>query len=488
MKEQESGPWKGGMLADEMGMGKTIQTISLIVSDLHENVGKGKDKKMVLVIAPTVAIVQWRNEFAKFTKGIDVKVWHGANRATDIAALKKHDVILTSYNVLESAFRRQHKGFTKNKEKFTEDSIVHKIKWHRVVLDEAHNIKDRGSNTAKATFALKAKYRWCLSGTPLQNRVGELYSLIRFLGVLPFAANFCKRCDCTSLHWSFSNKKHCDSCGHTPMQHTWFWNNEILKPIQRYGHGGAGSIAFKKLKTLLDRMMLRRTKVERADDLELPPRTVMVRRDYFTEEEEELYTSLYSDIKRNFDTYLDAGTVLNNYGNIFCLITRLRQMACHPDLVLKSRTAKSIQTLLKAEEAENLQICRICLEEAEEPVMSKCRHIYCRECIRPVVEGTGSDNAPECVVCHLPLTINLDAPALEPENAKIARQGILDRIDPSKWRTSTKIEALVEELAKLKSDDHSAKALVFAQSTSFLDLVSRRLQLLASKLLVCKGL
>lgn len=74
----------------------------------------------------------------------------------------------------------------KNKEKFTEDSILHKIKWHRIVLDEAHNIKvfslpyfedigqmplhqqDRGSNTAKATFALKAKYRWCLSGTPLQ--------------------------------------------------------------------------------------------------------------------------------------------------------------------------------------------------------------------------------------------------------------------------------------------------------------------------------
>ena len=126
--------------------------------------------------------------------------------------------------------------------------------------------------------------------------------------------------------------------------------------------------------------------------------------------------------------------------------------------------------------------------------MSKCRHIFCRgissssrtlqknlyipvECVREVVEGTGTDNAPECTVCHLPLTINLEAPALDAPSGKIARQGILDRIDPSKWRTSTKIEALVEELAKLKSNDHSAKSLVFAQSTSFLDLVSRRLQL-----------
>lgn len=103
--------------------------------------------------------------------------------------------------------------------------------------------------------------------------------------------------------------------------------------------------------------------------------------------------------------------------------------------------------------------------------------LHATECVRPIVEGTGTDNAPECVVCHLPLTINLDAPALEPDGAKVARQGILDRIDPTKWRTSTKIEALVEELAKLKSDNHSAKSLVFAQSTSFLDLVARRLQL-----------
>lgn len=72
---------------------------------------------------------------------------------------------------------------------------------HRVILDEAHNIKDRQANTAKAAFALRAHYRWCLSGTPLQNRVGELYSLIRFVGCDPFAFYFCKRCDCKSLHW-----------------------------------------------------------------------------------------------------------------------------------------------------------------------------------------------------------------------------------------------------------------------------------------------
>lgn len=75
---------------------------------------------------------------------------------------------------------------------------------------------------------------------------------------------------------------------------------------------GPGQTAFKKLKILLDRMMLRRTKVQKADDLGLPPRVVIVRRDHFSPEEKELYTSLYSDVKRQFGTYLEQGTVLNS--------------------------------------------------------------------------------------------------------------------------------------------------------------------------------
>lgn len=94
-------------------------------------------------------------------------------------------------------------------------------------LDEAHNIKERSSNTAKAAFELQSRYKWCLSGTPLQNRVGELYSLVRFLGGDPFSYYFCKfgqaplstemlsliagkRCDCKSLHWKFTDKRTCD--------------------------------------------------------------------------------------------------------------------------------------------------------------------------------------------------------------------------------------------------------------------------------------
>ena len=92
--------------------------------------------------------------------------------------------------------------------------------------------------------------------------------------------------------------------------------------------------------------MLRRTKIERADDLGLPPRVVEIRRDFFNEEEKDLYQSLYSDSKRKFNDYVAEGVVLNNYANIFTLITRMRQLADHPDLVLKRVGSNAISMKL----------------------------------------------------------------------------------------------------------------------------------------------
>lgn len=80
-------------------------------------------------------------------------------------------------------------------------SILQCIHWRRIVLDEAHAIKNRRSTTAKAVFSLTSERRWCLSGTPIQNRVGEFYSLVRFLRAYPFAYYFCRKCDCSSLDY-----------------------------------------------------------------------------------------------------------------------------------------------------------------------------------------------------------------------------------------------------------------------------------------------
>ena len=94
-------------------------------------------------------------------------------------------------------------------------SILHSMCWWRIVLDEAHIIKSRSSQTAAAAFALIGIHRWCLSGTPLQNRVGEFYSLVRFLRIDPMAHYFCRarKCSCKSLHYRMFDGK-CQDCGH----------------------------------------------------------------------------------------------------------------------------------------------------------------------------------------------------------------------------------------------------------------------------------
>ena len=108
-------------------------------------------------------------------------------------------------------------------------AALHRVRWRRIVLDEAHMIKDRSCSTAQGVFRLEGKYRWCLSGTPLQNRVGELYSLVHFLRLSPYAYYFCKAedgaCDCKSLKYDFGEEdKHCVCCGHSKGQHYCWWN------------------------------------------------------------------------------------------------------------------------------------------------------------------------------------------------------------------------------------------------------------------------
>jgi len=166
--------------------------------------------------------------------------------------------------------------------------------------------------------------------------------------------------------------------------------------------------------------------------------------------------------------------LLNNYSNIFSLITRMRQMACHPDLVLKSKRNVGTLTVDSGEAA----VCRLCHDIAEDAIQSRCRHIFDRECIKQYIT-TAVEATPACPVCHLPLSIDLEAPALEFDGeSKLAanKQGILGRLDLETWRSSSKIEVLVEELTNLRRRDATTKSIVFSQFVSFLDLIAFRLQ------------
>jgi DNA repair protein RAD16 len=465
MRKQEQSVWKGGLLGDEMGMGKTIQAVSLIMSDYPA-------KQPTLVVVPPVALMQWQSEVKSYTNGkLSVLIYHvSANpkcKNMTIKDLKKYNVIMVSYSGLESMYRKENKGWTRGDGIVKEDSVLHAIKYHRLILDEAHSIKTRTTGVAKACFALKANYKWCLSGTPVQNRIGEFFSLLRFLEVVPFSCYFCKQCKCAELHWTQNENKMCIKCEHSGFNHVSVFNQEILNPITQGEDPELRKEGLAKLRLITDRIMLRRMKRDHTSSMELPPKDVVIHNEFFGEIERDFSQSIMSNSTRKFDTYVSQGVMLNNYANIFGLIMQMRQVANHPDLILRKNAAGG----------QNILVCRLCDEPAEEAIRSRCRHEFCRQCAKNYIRAfDGKESDAECPQCHIPLVIDWDQPEIEQDEDNVKKNSIINRIKMDDWVSSTKIETLIYELWQLRSTKTTAKSIVFSQFTSMLQLVQWRLQ------------
>ncbi|KAG5476943.1 hypothetical protein LSCM1_05276 [Leishmania martiniquensis] len=408
-------------------------------------------------------------------------------------------------------------------------SIFHSIKWARVILDEAHRIKGRTTSTARSAFALAAEYRWCLTGTPLQNRVGDLYSLLRFLRMRPYAHYHCETegCSCTSLSHPFSSTSlhQCVFCGHGPLQHHSYFNRYILNPINRYGYIGDGRRGMMMLSNdVFSRAMLRRTKVERASDLQLPPLTIEVHFIQLTKEERNFYESLYKKSTAEFDTFVHKGTVLHNYAHIFQLLSRLRQALDNPLLVMQGM---HVGPVVNAK-----GVCGICgdgIEGESSLKVHPCRHQFHRLCLGQFLESA-PDKEFHCPTCFVRINVDLRqlrqdaeevdddgigrfAAALPPEledemNAEEGEDGevgedgeqaqvpqhvqskgkrratgaeptkkeqhsIFARLDPQKPLHGTKLDAIANYIEKVPNDE---KVVVFSQFGSMLDLTQYWLQ------------
>ncbi|XP_043513996.1 transcription termination factor 2-like isoform X2 [Frieseomelitta varia] len=187
-REQQKPP--GGILADDMGLGKTLTMISLIIasiakkklgvedSDSEEWLDSSGSKRYhkggTLVVCPASLLSQWENEINHRCKRgmLSVTVYHGANRMNVPKKLAKYDIVITTYNLLTREFKS--------------NSTAYEIHWERVILDEAHIIRNHKSQASQSVCGLVARKRWALTGTPIQNKEMDLYSILKFLKCSPF--------------------------------------------------------------------------------------------------------------------------------------------------------------------------------------------------------------------------------------------------------------------------------------------------------------
>jgi len=266
----------GACLADDMGLGKTLQSLALLV---HRGATGPQ-----LVVCPTSVIGGWLDEAARFAPTLRCEVFGSGDRARAIAEAGPFDVLLVSHGLLQS-----------------EAELLAGREWETVVIDEAQAIKNPDTLRAKAAFGLRAGFRVALTGTPIENRLDDLWSLFQFLvpGLLGTRASFSER---------------------------------FARPISE----ARDATARAALKQLVRPLLLRRTKAEVLD--ELPERTEMVVRVDLGSEEAALYEALRQRALASLASHAAEPSGQRRL-RVLAEITRLRRACCHPRLVLSEGDA-----------------------------------------------------------------------------------------------------------------------------------------------------
>ena len=279
-----------GILADDMGLGKTAQALAHL---LLEKEG-GRLDRPALIVLPTSLIFNWKNEAARFAPSLSILSLHGAERKGHFSEIPEHDVVLTTYPLL---WRDAHE--------------LTRHRYHLLILDEAQTVKNARSQGAEVVRRIEARHRLCLTGTPLENHLGELWSQFDFLlpGFLGDSNTFTK-----------------------------YWR----APIEKFGDAERRTLLARRIRPFI----LRRKKEEVAR--ELPPKTIIVRKVELAGSQRDLYET----IRAAMDVVVREAVASKGFGRsqivILDALLKLRQVCCDPRLV-KAASAQRVKERAKLE-------------------------------------------------------------------------------------------------------------------------------------------
>nr|XP_034834163.1 LOW QUALITY PROTEIN: transcription termination factor 2-like [Maniola hyperantus] len=445
LKWRETQKPSGGILADDMGLGKTITMISLIAADKEGSIDNDEDdddergpkstRGGTLVVCPATLVQQWANEVGKHCKShaLSVSLHHGSARSTHPHQLATKDLVITTYNIMQ---RESVSG------------VLSRIRWRRVILDEAHVVRNHKSATSQGVCSLHGRRRWALTGTPLHNKDLDLFALLKFLRCTPFD-------DLT-------------------MWKKWIDNKSL---------GGS-----ERLNTIMSCVMLRRTKLQLQEKGQLtclPERSTHDVSVTLQQEEMNVYQKVLVFSKTLFAQFLHQraekasgmqglmpqkdseyakmhkrmialqGAKPVKSHEILVLLLRLRQVCCHCGLIAAMLDHDNNGDLAEDAGSEDLlaELNKLTLEdknsskrlEDEEPG-----------------EGTTAAEAIKSVLSSNNPVFNLE-------------------------RQSSKIKAVMECLHKNVFKNKGEKAVVVSQWTSVLNLVERELKAAHIKSVILRG-
>jgi superfamily II DNA or RNA helicase len=275
-----------GTLADDMGLGKTLQALTHLLLEKQS----GRMDLPSLVIAPTSLMGNWRREAAKFTPDLRVQIVHGTDRQRHFEAFSEYDLILTTYPLM-----------------LRDEERYQKQAFHYLILDEAQAIKNAASKTTQVIYTIKARHRLCLTGTPLENHLGELWSMYHFLmpGFLGTQEKF------TRLFRS---------------------------PIEKQADMGRQQ----QLRSRVQPFMLRRTKELVAS--ELPPKTEIIRSVTLEGKQRDLYETVRLAMDKKVQEEISKKGFARSQIMILDALLKLRQVCCDPRLVKLDKAQKVKQS------------------------------------------------------------------------------------------------------------------------------------------------